>query len=158
MRRVKTMKKATPILIMLLLVLVIVSNLCYVFKDHPALLGADYSFRVVGYSMFPAQRQNDLVFVKAEIDEIEIGDVICFRGWRQPGYYLVGHRVTEIQIYPCLAFKTKGDANKFNDGWISEEDIVGREILNIPFGSLLAKNSIILLAGWILILVLVIRK
>jgi hypothetical protein len=57
-----------------------------------------------------------------------------------------------------LAFKTKGDANKFSDGWISSKDIVGREILNIPFGFFLAKNSIILLAGWILILVLVIRK
>jgi len=155
---VKAMKKAIPILITILFVLVIVSILSYVFKNHPSLLGADYSFRVIGSSMFPAQRPNDLIFIKRGIREIEIGDIICFRGWPEIDYRLVGHRVIEIQTYPCLAFKTKGDANKLSDGWVLEKDIVGREILNIPFGFFLAKNCIFLLAGLIVILVLVIRK
>jgi signal peptidase I len=157
-KTVKRFKKAVPILITLLFVLVLVSILACVFKEYPFLLGADYSFRVRGYSMFPARRTNDLMFVKRGINEIEIDDIICFRALYSKGYCLVGHRVTEIQIYPCLLFKTKGDANKFSDGWISEKDIVGKEILNIPFGFLLAKNCFILLAGMIFILVLVIRK
>lgn len=151
----KTKKKVIAILIMLLLILVIVLS---ILKEFPALIGADYSFRVEGYSMFPTQRPNDLVFVKEGTKEIQIDDVICFRGWRQPGYYLVGHRVTEIQIYPCLAFKTKGDANKFSDGWILEENVIGKEILNIPFGSLITsitKNRILFLHGLIIISVLI---
>ena len=151
-----TKRKVVIILTALFLVLVIVS---WVLDKYPALVGADYVFRVVGYSMFPAERPNDLVLVKEEIEEIQVDDVICFWRWRQSrGYYIAGHRVTEIQIYPCLAFKTKGDANKFSDGWISEKDIVGKEILNIPFGFLLAKNCIVLLIGLMVILVLAIRK
>jgi signal peptidase I len=149
---VKTKKKVIIILTTLFLVLVIVS---WVLDKNPALLDADYAFRTVGYSMFPAQRPNDLVLVREGIEGIQIGNVICFRKWCESDYYLVGHRVMEIQIYPYLAFKTKGDFNKFSDGWISEKDIVGREILNIPFGFLLAKNSIFFLAGLIVILVLV---
>lgn len=154
----KRSKKTVPILITLLFVLVIISILAYVFKEHPALLGADYSFRVRGYSMLPVQRPNDLVFVKRGVDEIEIDDIICFLGRSENGYCLIGHRVIEIQIYPFLSFKTKGDANNSSDGWILKEDIVGRQILNIPFGFFLAKNCFFLLAGMIVILILVIRK
>lgn len=155
----KRLKKAVPILITILFVFVIVSILSCVFKDYPALLGADYSFRLIGYSMFPAQRPNDLVFIKKGIEEIEIGDIICFRRCSEAGDYLVGHRLMEIQIYPSLAFKTKGDANEFSDEWILEENIVGKQILNIPLGFFLAKNCFLLLAGMIVILViLVIRK
>jgi len=154
----KILKKITPMLITLLFILVIISAFSCLLKDHPQLLGADYSFRVRGYSMFPARRPNDLMFVKRGINEIEMDDIICFRASYSKGDCLVGHRVTEIQIYPCLLFKTKGDANKFSDGWISEKDIVGKEILNIPFGFLLAKNCFFLLAGMIVILIfLVIR-
>lgn len=150
----KTKKRIVAILVMLLLILVIVLS---ILKEYPVLIGADYSFRVEGYSMFPAQRPNDLVFVKAGIERIEIGDVICFQGSRQPGYYLVGHRVTEIQIYPCLAFKTKGDANEISDGWVSK-NIIGKEILNIPFGSLITnitKNRILFLCELMVISVLI---
>ena len=151
----KTKKKVVAILIMLLLILVIILS---ILKEFPALIGADYSFRVEGSSMFPAQRPNDLVFVKRGIEGIQIDDVICFRGWRQPGYYLVGHRVTEIQIYPCFAFKTKGDANEFSDGWVSEENVIGKEILNIPFGSFITsitENRILFLHGLIVISMLI---
>lgn len=151
----KTKKRIVAILVMLLLILVIVLS---IFKEWPFLVGADYSFRVEGYSMFPAQRPNDLVFVKAGIEKIEIGDVIHFQGSRQPGYYIVGHRVTEIQIYPSPAFKTKGDANEISDGWVSKENIVGKQILNIPFGSLITnitKNRIFFLCELIVISVLI---
>jgi len=151
----KTKKRVVAILIMLLLILVIILS---IFKEWPVLIGADYSFRVKGYSMFPAQRPNDLVFVKGGIEEIKIGDVICFQGSHQPGYYIVGHRVTEIQIYPCLAFKTKGDANEISDGWVSKENIIGKEILNIPFGSLITnitKNRMLFLCELIVISVLI---
>jgi len=149
---VKTMKKVVIILTTLFLVLVIVS--C-ILNKNPALLDADYAFRTVGYSMFPAQRPNDLVLVREGIEGIQIGNVICFRKWRESNYYLVGHRVMEIQIYPYLAFKTKGDFNKFSDGWILEKNIVGKEILNIPFGYFFAANRNLFLIGLIVILVFV---
>ena len=153
----KILKKITPMLITLLFILVIISVFSCLLKDHPQLLGADYALRALGYSMFPAVRTNDLLFIKKG-EKIEIDDIICSRRRSETGDYLVGHRVVEIQTYPFLAFKTKGDANEFNDGWTSEEDIIGKQILNIPLGFFLAKNCFFLLAGMIVILIfLVIR-
>ena len=67
-------------------------------------------------------------------------------------------QVTEIQIYPSPAFKTKGDANEISDGWVSKENIVGKQILNIPFGSLITnitKNRIFFVCELIVISVLI---
>jgi len=153
----KILKKITPMLITLLFILVIISVFSCLLKDHPQLLGADYALRALGYSMFPAVRTNDLLFIKKG-EKIEIDDIICFRRRSETEDYLVGHRVIEIQIYPSLAFKTKGDANKCSDGWVLEEDIVGRQILDIPFGFFLAKNCILLLAGMIVILIILVIK
>ena len=101
--------------------------------------------------MLPAQRTGDMVLVKRGIENIEIGDVICFK----EGSKLIGHRVVEIQMCPNIIFKTKGDNNKHIDGWIKADSVVGKEILLIPLGLLIARSTFFLIIGLIILLILI---
>jgi len=118
---------------------------------YPFLANADYSFRVVGYSMFPVQRTGDMVLVKRGTENIQVGDIICFERDSE----LIGHRVIEIQIYPNIMFKTKGDNNNHVDGWIEPNSVLGKEILSIPLGLLIARNTFFLMIGLIIVLILI---
>lgn len=142
----------------LLVILIIFS---WVLNDSAlvGLAGADYVLRVIGNSMHPALRTNDLMLVKEiqkiDIEEIQIGDILCFWRWTQEGEYcLVAHRVIEIQIYPSWAVKTKGDKNQADDGWILREEILGKEFFTVPYGFYLTNNTVLLSAMAILILIL----
>jgi signal peptidase I len=122
-----------------------------VLERCPFLAGADYSLKVVGYSMFPVERTGDMVLVRKGIKNIQVGSIICF--WR--GLELIGHRVIEIQIYPNMMFKTKGDNNKYTDGWIQLNSVVGKEILIIPLGVFITKNAFFIASGLIILLILI---
>ena len=133
------------ILNVLLILMVFLVGGALVLGKYPFLAGADYSLRAVGYSMLPVERTGDMVLVKKGTGDIQVGDVICF--WSDRYSELIGHRVTDIQIYPNTMFKTKGDANKFSDGWILASSVVGKETLTIPFGFFIARNAICFLIG-----------
>ena len=136
------------VMLTLIVLLLIVS---LVLGMRPSLVSADYSLRVIGYSMFPAQRPGDMVFIKKGIKGIQVGDVICFR----KGLKLVGHRVIDIQIYPNVMFETKGDTNKISDGWVEANSVVGKEILLLPLGLFVTRNALFLIIGLIIVLALV---
>ena len=74
----------------------------------------------------------DLIFVgKADIDSLEVGDVITF----MQGSSVVTHRIIEIDTDDSgkRLFYTKGDANNIADvDPISEDDVIGKYKGRIP--------------------------
>ena len=135
----------TLTLIVLLLIVSLVLGMC------PSLVGADYSSKGIGYSMFPARRSGDMALIRKGIEDIQIGDIICFR----KGLELISHRVIDIRIYPNIIFKTKGDNNNYVDGWIEANSVVGKEILFLPLGLFVTRNALFLIIILIIIIVLV---
>jgi signal peptidase len=87
--------------------------------------------------MEPALKTGDIVVVKKIIPEsIKEGDVITFQVAED---VIITHRVKEIVAAAGgVVFKTKGDANKIEDGsLISEQQLLGRVIFRIPYGGYL---------------------
>ena len=90
-----------------------------------------HRYLVVSGSMEPNLYAGDIVFVNTNIDfeDVEIGDVIIFK---HRGMNII-HRVIEIMtINEKTYFKTKGDANKFDDGFVvSTENFSGKALFHI---------------------------
>ena len=88
-------------------------------------------YLVVSGSMEPSLYAGDIVFVNTNIDfeDVEIGDVIIFK---HRGMNII-HRVIEtMTINEKTYFKTKGDANKFDDGFVvSTENFSGKALFHI---------------------------
>ena len=88
-------------------------------------------YLVVSGSMEPNLYAGDIVFVNTNIDfeDVEIGDVIIFK---HKGMNII-HRVIEtMTINEKTYFKTKGDANKFDDGFVvSTENFSGKTLFHI---------------------------
>ena len=88
-------------------------------------------YLVVSGSMEPNLYAGDIVFVNTNIDfeDVEIGDVIIFK---HRGINII-HRVIETTtINEKTYFKTKGDANKFDDGFVvSTENFSGKALFHI---------------------------
>ena len=88
-------------------------------------------YLVVSGSMEPNLYAGDIVFVNTNIDfeDVEIGDVIIFE---HRGMNII-HRVIETTtINEKTYFKTKGDANKFDDGFVvSTENFSGKALFHI---------------------------
>ena len=88
-------------------------------------------YLVVSGSMEPNLYAGDIVFVNTNIDfeDVEIGDVIIFK---HRGMNII-HRVIETTtINEKTYFKTKGDANKFDDGFVvSTENFSGKALFHI---------------------------
>lgn len=88
-------------------------------------------YLVVSGSMEPNLYAGDIVFVNTNIDfeDVEIGDVIIFK---HKGMNII-HRVIETTtINEKTYFKTKGDANKFDDGFVAtEENYCGTALFHI---------------------------
>lgn len=87
---------------------------------------------VISGSMEPAIPTGSLAIVdrNADISDIEIGDVIVFSYNEK----LIIHRVIdEAEIDGKKYLKTKGDANRSDDGFItSENNFHGKAIYSIP--------------------------
>ena len=98
-----------------------------IMRLRPELIGADYSLLVVGKSMEPNLSHGDTLFVKKDGKEIKVGDIIAI----EANPIRITHRVINIANVSAL-FLTKGDANEFPDGWVSEDRIIGKVIYKIP--------------------------
>lgn len=100
-------------------------------------------FRVVTGSMEPTVPIGSLLLSrKTDIDEIEVGDIICYRseddatnGW------VITHRVVRVFTKDgetCL--ETKGDANtSSDDGFVTRDNLIGRVTWYSERGSFAAK-------------------
>lgn len=99
----------------------------------PSILG--YSpMSVLTGSMQPLFKPGDMIIIKnINADRIKIGDIITFK---IPSGTLVTHRVVDIiKTDSTLSFKTRGDANNAADGMlVTVEQIIGKQILKIPYG------------------------
>ena len=118
----------------------IIKNTCFwllialfvlLFATIIAQLFGIHRYLVVSGSMEPSLYAGDIVFVNTNIDfeDVEIGDVIIFK---HRGMNII-HRVIEtMTINEKTYFKTKGDANKFDDGFVvSTENFSGKALFHI---------------------------
>lgn len=110
---------------------------------HPPLVGADESYTILSGSMTPTLNPGDLVLVKhTEPATINVNDIVTIKS--EIGIFT--HRVFEKKLEDdTYLFKTKGDANEDPDsGWISDSQIVGKQVFTIPLGHLYSPYGYIL--------------
>lgn len=120
--------------------------------DKPGSLLGFQSLIVLSGSMEPALKAGDVIVVKKTAPElIKEGDIITFQ---VAGDVLVTHRVQEIiSSAGGVGFKTKGDANRIEDGsLIEEQQLLGRVFLRIPFGGYMV-NLVRSKWGFVLLLI-----
>lgn len=93
-------------------------------------------YTIISPSMTPNINVYDVVVaVKTDTKKLKVGDVISFyTNEVNVNGLTVTHRIYQIgENGGSLAFKTKGDFNKYVDKWVvSENDIVGKVIFKIP--------------------------
>lgn len=120
---IKIIKNTGIWLLIALVVLLFATIIAQLFGIH--------RYLVVSGSMEPSLYAGDIVFVNTNIDfeDVEIGDVIIFK---HRGMNII-HRVIEtMTINEKTYFKTKGDANKFDDGFVvSTENFSGKALFHI---------------------------
>ena len=120
---IKIIKNTGIWLLIALVVLLFATIIAQLFGIH--------RYLVVSGSMEPSLYAGDIVFVNTNIDfeDVEIGDVIIFK---HKGMNII-HRVIEtMTINEKTYFKTKGDANKFDDGFVvSTENFSGKALFHI---------------------------
>ena len=93
-------------------------------------LGRYYLMAIGSGSMTGVINKGDIVFIDKKSKTHKIGQVIAFK---MEGKIIV-HRIIDVQITDKGTFyKTKGDYNNGEDGWLlPEANIVGNCILKIP--------------------------
>ena len=109
-------------------------------------LGTEYPIAAItSGSMWPALKQNDIVFIQAvPKEELKEGDIIVWKNppiasttstsSEQAGFTI--HRIVELREDTLV---TKGDANFSEDKPVSYKDVVGRTVvfrgkpLRVPF-------------------------
>ena len=93
-------------------------------------LGKYYIMAIGSESMTGTINKGDAVIVHKKSRDYKKGYVIAFK---VEGKVIV-HRIVKIEITEKGTFyKTKGDYNKSEDGWmLTEEDIIGRCAIKIP--------------------------
>lgn len=100
-------------------------------RGYPAYLDNDVSsFLVSGSSMFPALRDNDLIwYVETSVQNVDVGDIIIFYQTTRPGSPLVAHRVYEKTQTGVL---TQGDAADLPD----QLNVTDNELVGLVIGAL----------------------
>ena len=90
-------------------------------------------YTVLSGSMEPAIHIGSVIYVK-DVDpaELKVKDTITFQ---KPGESAVTHRIVEIKDEGTgsLSFKTQGDANNADDGFIPADAIIGKAVFSIPY-------------------------
>ena len=89
-------------------------------------------YLVVSGSMEPSLYAGDIVFVNTNVDfdDVKIGDVIIFKHRGMNIIHRVIEKTTTIDGQKYL--KTKGDANKVDDGFVvSTENFSGKALFHI---------------------------
>lgn len=91
-------------------------------------------YTVLSPSMEPKYKTGALIYVKDTAPEkLKVGDVITFMMSEET---TVTHRIVGIEpdTAGTLYFRTKGDANKIEDGAsVHQDNVLGKPIFNIPY-------------------------
>ena len=92
-----------------------------------------YAIAIATGSMSPTINRGDVVIIKktTDLDSINIGDVLVYDYHN----HLIVHRLTnKIKVDNKYYFYTKGDANKDEDSYAIEEDmVIGTTSIRIPY-------------------------
>lgn len=126
------------IFVYLLALVIIVAALIFAASKSPqkSIFGYRY-YTVLTPSMEPELSVGDVVIVKLKnAEDINIGDIITFNPSNDSTAYLT-HRVTEklenYQETGVTCFKTKGDANEVEDGFLIDSSrVIGTVSFDIP--------------------------
>ncbi len=126
------------VLIYLLAICIVVGAVMFAVSKSPqkSIFGYRY-YTVLTPSMEPAYSVGDMVIVKmTDAKSINVGDVITFNPSADSDAYLT-HRVTEkLEDYEgtgVTCFKTKGDANDVEDGFVIDSSrVIGTVSFSIP--------------------------
>lgn len=135
----KVVEVIRTIFIYLLSVCIIIAALLFAADNSPqkSLFGYRY-YVVLTPSMEPELSVGDLIIVRlTNAADIEVGDVMTFNPSSGTDAYLT-HRVTQkLENYEgtgVTCFRTKGDANDAEDGFlIDSARVIGKVTFSIPF-------------------------
>lgn len=92
-------------------------------------------YTVLSGSMEPAYHVGSLIYVKSvDYTKLEVGDAITFMLDEST---IATHRITEVvpdeEDSTVLRFRTKGDANEYEDGsLVHYKNIIGKPVFTIP--------------------------
>lgn len=105
-------------------------------STEKSLFGFRY-YTILTASMEPELSIGNMVFVRlADADEIEVGDVIILNPFSDSDAYLTHRVVEKIEDYEgcgVTCFRTKGDANDIEDGFLIDEDrVIGKMCFSVP--------------------------
>ena len=130
---VKTCLKAASYVTFGLLIAILIFNAISMIKRSageqlPTVLGFGSAIVLTG-SMEPEISPDDMVIIHKQ-ESYALRDVITYEGNTTP----VTHRIIEVRADDngVLMYKTQGDANNTDDGYIPAEKVIGRVILVIP--------------------------
>jgi signal peptidase I len=149
---------AVMVLITIVAVIFFWYGLRLAFRTEHPLLAVD------GASMRPTLEVGDLILVQGVLNASEVnaaprpeGDILVFRKSNK----LIVHRAIDKKREGNIwYFETKGDNNDISDGWIPEQNVVGKVVGRVPLLGYIAlffepfevKVAFILL--WIILLVI----
>ncbi len=105
-------------------------------STEKSLFGFRY-YTILTASMEPELSIGDMVFVRlVDADKIEVGDVITLNPSSDSDAYLTHRVVEKIEDYEgsgVTCFRTKGDANDTEDGFLIDEDrVIGKMCFSVP--------------------------
>lgn len=133
----RTVKKVWSIVTTVLVVIVV---LLAVLLVGVRLFGLK-AFTVLSGSMEPEYRTGALIYVKeADYTQLQVDDVITYMLNEDT---IVTHRIVEVipdaEEPETIRFRTKGDANEFEDGTLVHyKNVIGTPVFSIPYLGYLA--------------------
>lgn len=106
-----------------------VAALCFVIAFICGFLSV-YPVSVATGSMDPEIKIGDVVIVSKNDKDISVGDIIQFK---RNGKTVIHRIISEQKQTENTVYITKGDANNTaDDGYVTEDDIVGKVIYSVP--------------------------
>lgn len=113
--------------------IVVLAVLFVALTSGPRLFGIE-PLTVLSGSMEPELKTGSIVYIKApeNAEALGVGEVITFK---LKSGTIATHRIIEIvEVDGEKAYKTKGDANKTEDGGaVKASDIIGVPVFSIPY-------------------------
>jgi signal peptidase len=133
----------------------LVGSLTVMLAEMPELAGADGTYAVLSDSMEPYLGKGDLVLVEeVEPSRIQEGDVVVFTAEDAENSALISHRVVDRRdTLNGYEFLTRGDNLEQDDGWKSEDRIVGKVTSAIVLGGAF-RNFVYSTAGFLALIAL----
>ena len=151
-KRRKKLKSIGTTIVYIVLVPLLIYNISLIVQSvmcpnkTPSFWGIK-TYVIISGSMEPSLNIGDIVVAKETKNELNKGDIICFR----QGQSIITHRIIEIiSENETTEYKTKGDNNNAEDsGTITDRLIEGKVIAKLPLIgniSLLLQNRIIIVS------------